>query len=436
MRWNLLFLTPVFLVWQGCGNSAAQTGLGSDGGPDSHSETDSGGEAGSDTDGDADTVCDEIGARVFSQGTLHRADITLSEANWRAIRAQAEAYAADEDTPQTYFEASFRYDDGEKLDGVGIRIKGNHSVCNTVELGKSLPLKVDFNRFQPGQQLDGLKKLNLHSVVDDPEEWEWPSDPIADYVSYRTMRAHGAATSRATFVEVYVNGVSQGLYSVVEQVSGGFIKCNYPEPWGDLYKPGESLSYEGDSIDNYPHIGFKWPDKSDYQSVIGLIRALDEGSNAELEQVLDIDGALQYFALNIGLGNWDYYTFITHNYYLYEMSPGKFTLIPWDMNMSQVSWTEPCGVGAGGRDLPLSSRLLGDPDYVARYIDILKSFLEGAGAVSAQHAVIDEIAPLVQDWIPDGRLDDLKSNISIRVPGMLAALAGLTVCPDEIEWEE
>jgi len=385
---------------------------------------------------DEGIVC-ELGQSVLETGKLHRIELTFTQENWDGLVANAEAYGEDEGTEQIYFEASITYDDFDKLDGVGVRIKGNHAIENAVHLGRSYPLKVDIDRFAPDQTLDGLKKLNLHAMVDEDEDfWEWPSDPVADHVSYRAMRDHGAATPRAALAEVFINGESFGLYSVVEQVSGTFVQCHLPEPWGDLYKPEESLAYEGDSIDDYPGIEHKWPDVSDHAAVLELIRVLDEGDDAELEQVLDVDGALSYFAFNIGLGNWDYYTFITHNYYLYEAEPGRFTVIPWDMNMSQVAWTEPCGVGAGDDWTPLSARLLGEEKHVARYEQILRDFLEGAGSVAAQHALVDEVEPLVSPWVPADRLDQLRDNIATRVPGLLDALDGLTVCPEETDWED
>ena len=81
--------------------------------------------------------------------------------------------------------------------------------------------------------------------------------------------------------------------------------------------------------------------------------------------------------MNIGLGNWDYYTAIPHNYYLYEAEPGRISMIPWDMNMSQIDWTEPCGIGASGEDneAPLSERLLRKEAFVERYKIILEAFL-------------------------------------------------------------
>lgn len=381
---------------------------------------------------DTTNVGDGMGDMIFARGMLHKIDIVLPDSSWQAINKQAADYAVTEEGPKTYFEASLTYDNLPQLQGVGVRIKGNHQLANAAEFNKSLPLKVDFDRFTAKQKLDGLKKLNLHALVDEDGEWEWPSDPIADYVSYSAMREYGAKTSRVAIAEVSVNGISQGLYSVVEQISGTFIKSNFPKPQGDLYKPDESLTYEGDVISKYPEIGFKWPDtsSSNHQSLIKLTRALSQGSDAELEQVLDIDGALTYFALNIGLGNWDYYTFITHNYYLYEITPGKFTVIPWDMNMSQVNWTDPCGAGAGDKTTPLSYRLLGNPVYVKRYANIMKDFLEGAGSVSAQNIYLDEIVPHIGKWISSQRIEELRDNISQRVLGILSQVDNMTVCPE------
>ena len=379
--------------------------------------------------------CTGVGEAVFATDVLHRVDIDLAAADWEAIEAEAAAIAEDECRPPTYFEAGLQVDDLPALDGVGVRVKGNYSLAIAAEYGWSLPLKLDINRFEPGQNLDGLKKLNLHAIVKEGgggTQWEWPSDPVAEFVSYNTMLAHGVPASRASLAEVFVNGESQGLYSMVEQVDGRFVRCNFPAPFGDLYKPDHDLSYEaGDPIEDYGDLNFKWPETSDHQAARGLLDALNFGSGGELEEALDVDSALTYFALNIGLGNWDYYTFIPHNYYIYEATPSRFTVIPWDMNMSQVDWVEPCGFGAGEEDeMPLSRRLLGDPDYVERYVPILRAFLEGGGSVQAQHQLIDDIEPLVSPWVGAERLDRLRENIATRVPGMLANLEGLNVCPD------
>ncbi len=379
--------------------------------------------------------CAGRGELVFAPGMLHRIDLTMRDSELAVLESDVAAFQDSECAPQNYVPASFAYDGGEQLDGVGVRVKGNHSLGVAGELGRSWPLKVDFDRFADEQTLDGLKKINLHALVredEEEEEWEWPSDPIADYVSYSTMRAHGEPTSRVVLAEVFINDQSQGLYSVVEQVDGGFVRCNFPAPFGDLYKPESTLTFEAeDGLEDHGDLNFKWPDASDHAAVLEFLSVLNDGPDAQLEQVLDIDGALTYFALNIGLGNWDYYTDWGHNYYLYEAQPGRFTVIPWDMNMSQTDWTVPCGVGASNEDeeTPLSTRLLRDPKHVARYVELLRAFLEGAGSVQAQHQLLDDIEPMVAPWVSSDRLDRMRDNIAARVPGMLAQLDALDVCP-------
>jgi len=49
--------------------------------------------------------------------------------------------------------------DGETLHDVGLRMKGNSSYASA-EKTLHVPLKLDFNRFVPGQKFHGLSTLN------------------------------------------------------------------------------------------------------------------------------------------------------------------------------------------------------------------------------------------------------------------------------------
>ena len=44
---------------------------------------------------------------------------------------------------------------------------------------------------------------------------------------------------------------------------------------------------------------------------------------------------MTYLAGRVVLGNSDDYVGQGHNYYLYEQTPGRFTIVPWDYNLSQ-----------------------------------------------------------------------------------------------------
>ena len=83
------------------------------------------------------------------------------------------------------------------------------------------------------------------------------------------------------------------------------------------------------------------PPSVDHSAVGNMIDAIHKGLPA-LEAVLQTDGVMFYHAANVALGNHDYYGSYGHNYYLYESTPGVFTMIGWDMNEALGEF-RPCG---------------------------------------------------------------------------------------------
>ncbi len=71
-----------------------------------------------------------------------------------------------------------------------------------------------------------------------------------------------------------------------------------------------------------------------------MLDAINNGG--DIEQYIDVDEMLRYFAVNTAIVNLDSYQGnMKHNYYLYEQN-GVFSIIPWDYNMAFG------GFGAGG----------------------------------------------------------------------------------------
>lgn len=99
---------------------------------------------------------------------------------------------------------------------------------------------------------------------------------------------------------------------------------------------GANLVYTDDNKESYSDIFnnnvFKTTTDTDEDKVIEMIKNLNEGTN--LEEYLNVDEILRYFAVNTFLVNLDSYASnMKHNYYLYERD-GVFEIIPWDYNLS------------------------------------------------------------------------------------------------------
>ena len=118
---------------------------------------------------------------------------------------------------------------------------------------------------------------------------------------------------------------------------------------------GANLVYTDDNKDSYSDIleneVFKTTTDSDKDKVIEMIKNLNEGTN--LEEFLNVDEILRYFAVNTFLVNLDSYASnMKHNYYLYERD-GVFEILPWDYNLSFGAFN--IGTASNAINFPIDS---------------------------------------------------------------------------------
>ncbi|CAH0146452.1 CotH kinase family protein [Peribacillus sp. Bi134] len=274
---------------------------------------------------------------VFDQSKVTTVDITLADEDLDSI--------LDNPTEKEIVNADVTID-GETVKNVGFRTKGNLSLNSVVQMGDSdrYSWKIDFDYYQEDQDLHGLKKLALNNNYSDPTY-------MREYLSYELMDKMGIATPGHSYMYVTINGKEWGLYLGVEAIEETFLNTNFTDGTGDLYYPdgtGSDLKWISEDIDDYTGLNLKTNDNSDQSSMIKMLDAINNGGN--LEEVLDVDEMLRYFAANTALVNLDHYQGDKkHNYYLYEEN-GVFSILPWDYNMSFGGYS-----GGGGR-------LAGDSD--------------------------------------------------------------------------
>jgi spore coat protein CotH len=344
------------------------------------------------------------GLVVFDESLIHRVELFLSEADWQAIIEEAAAYE-NVNPKRPYYSAHMHFD-GQVMDNdIGIRLKGHISIDLSED--HSFPLKIDFNRYADKQSFDGLKKLNLNNNFNGPV-----LPMVRDFISYHAWGEFGVTAPRTSFARVFVNGEDLGIYTLVEQVDGGFIKRHFPEPYGDLYKPEQisgTLEYKGPHISNYPDIGHKWPDESDHSSLLHALAVLDKGHAGDIGAVFNIESILIYLAGNVALGSFDYYPVTGHNYYLYEEHPGRFSMLPWDMNGSlELMGPEICSPLQG----LLSRKLLEDPALEARYFELLNEFLLTVGSEDHLNSRLNDAQRILGEHIPAEEFEELRMEIN------------------------
>lgn len=356
------------------------------------------------------------GATVFDPSRVAVVKFTMTA---EALKKMMATLSSGLQANHAYVPADLDYG-GVTVTNIAVRLKGNSSLS----AGRTQPsLKVDINYYRSDLEFDGLNKLNLHNVSTEQSH-------LSEYLSYGAWRAMNVPAPRTGWAEVWINGKKYGTYTSVEEFDQGFIKRNFDYKQGDLYKPeppAGTLTWRGGSITNYQNINWELQETTEHAAFIHFVDVLNRQPVSALSQVLDLNGALTYLAGNVALGNWDAYTEMGHNYYLYENSPGRFTLLPWDMNFSQGTATTVYpplnGMGGGGNPTaPITTKLLKEAGYKQIYLQILRSFLEGGASKQALNARIDQATNVLGSATSAATVRNLRNTLATRVDGLRSKL--------------
>ena len=167
------------------------------------------------------------GDRLFDTSRVHTIDIVMDDWDGFIDTCENEAYTA-----------CAVVIDGEAYRNVGIRAKGNTSLTTVSSMGSSrYSFKVEFGQYDGGKSYYGLDKLCLNNAIQD-------TTFMKDYLTYRMMDAFAVDAPLCSYAYLTVNGEDWGLYLAVEGVEEAFLRRNYGQNYGELYKP-DSMSFGG-----------------------------------------------------------------------------------------------------------------------------------------------------------------------------------------------
>lgn len=292
--------------------------------------------------------------------------------------------------------------DGEVYSEVGVRARGTSSYFTVRSAKKSFNIAIDYG--DDGQRLFGYKTLNLlNGHVD--------SSFIREVLYNRIARDY-IPSMKTNLVKLVINGENWGVYINLQQYNKDFLEEWFDTRDGIRWKIGPgggALTYTGDDIARY---------QSTYQlktgnvenpwgKLIELCKLLDgDTPNSKLETdlspVFNIDRALWQLAVSNVFMDDDSYIHKGGDYSLYKDINDRFHLISHDNNETFRFGREPRGGGGGGpggggprgwswgelsdgmvtplthADNPLRpviSRLVGVPEWKARYIAHVKTVL-------------------------------------------------------------
>ncbi|MEK4272617.1 CotH kinase family protein [Paenibacillus sp. FSL R7-0026] len=366
---------------------------------------------------------------LFQTDYVIDVNVTIDDADWKSMLESP----LDKDYKNVSVEV-----DGNKLDNVGFSTKGNLTLKAVASMEDSdrYSFRLKFDKYDKTQTLLGLDKMVLNNNYADPSY-------MREVLHYEALRSIGMDVPMTNYVKLYVNGELVGFYTGVEAVDDSYLERNYGEDYeeGVLYDTDEKSYLQYEEGSDYSTITKDLgtdKDKAKLKTFIQTLNEMPEGEKGDIESVLDVDSALQYIAGNMVFGNYDSYNGDKgHNYMLYSDAAGKFTVVPWDFNMSfngysggggrgtttgstttntnatNVSVDEPV-LGINMENVPMINNLLAVPEYKEKYLSYVNELTDYMEGIQDRiTGLADEIRPYVEaDPTKFYTTEQFESNIA------------------------
>ena len=357
------------------------------------------------TPGEAETqVCptrSDLTDAAFEPNRVLRIEVELDPEDWEALRQQErnllEIFAGDDclsspfESPFTYFPGTVTID-GEVVENVGVRKKGFLG-----SLSHTKPaLKIKFNEYVSGQRFSGLRLMTLNNAIQDPSY-------LNQCLGYDLFRAAGIPASRCNFATVRVNGLDLGLYVHVESVKERFLGRHFERNDGNLYE-GTLSDFRPEFVNTFEQkTNEEDDDRLDLDAVVEVMDVADDELEAALEEVIDLDSYLTFWAMDVLLANWDGYAGNTNNFYIYnDPTSERFHFIPWGIdNLFNLGDDQDGGTGqpAVMATGVLPRRLYLNPSTRDFYVNRVVTMLNSVWDEAAIHDEIDRMSALISPFL-------------------------------------
>lgn len=159
--------------------------------------------------------------KIFNRDQITSLDIQVNPADWEKMISEA--------SQENYIQADLVIN-GEKIDTVGIRPKGNSSLSMVPQSSQPqrYSFKIEFDQYVDGQTFYGLDKMVLNNLMAD-------STAMKEFLSYSLMADLGVPTPAVAYVQISVNGQPWGFYLAVEAIEDSFVERQFGSDAGAFY---------------------------------------------------------------------------------------------------------------------------------------------------------------------------------------------------------
>jgi hypothetical protein len=281
--------------------------------------------------------------------------------------------------------------DGSTFDSVGVKFKGETSYFMLPNGSEKMSFDITLDEWVDGQDLHGYDGINLNNGFQD-------NTMMRDVLYKHLIRPHVPA-AKACFSKLYINGENWGLYSMVQDLDGDFIKqwwfSNDGSRWRAQRPTGGMGGQWGDGTAALNYLG---GDTASYQTYYTLknsdqpdpwtelVTTCDKLNNTALgqladtiEKYMDIDRVLWHLASENAFADDDSYIHKgKSDYSLYfEPETGRMTTQEIDGNsvldQMNLSWSP--FYHADNVNYPLLNRLLQVQELRQRYLAHLRTVI-------------------------------------------------------------
>lgn len=262
---------------------------------------------------------------LFNPTQVTDIDLGMTQADYDALAA----------APGGYHPATFTLTAPGRAYGpldVGLRLRG---VTSFRDLDHKAGFKLKFNEYDAGQRFFGLKKLNLHNMVQDPSM-------MRETLSYEVFDALGIATPRTGYAAVSLRGTDYGLYTSLEPYDDISLPRSFAST-RHLYEAFFGLDARSADVDEFEIDEGDAGNRSDLQALAAAVEAPSPSFSERLGPVADLPEMIRVWTIEKYLGHWDGYavttTFEDHepnNYYLHSDDAGRFSILPWGTDQTFV----------------------------------------------------------------------------------------------------
>jgi hypothetical protein len=359
---------------------------------------------------------------MFDRERVLEVAIELDPADWEILCRQernifdifaGDCMAGPFVSPFTFFPGTVTVD-GITVEQVGVRKKGFLG-----SLSQDKPsLKVRFDEYVDGQFLNGMRRMTLNNCRQDPSY-------LNQCLGYQLFAAAGVPAPRCSFAVVTVNGHQLGLYAHVESVKPPFLARHFARDDGNLWE-GTLSDFRPAWIHTFEQkTNRDDPDPSALEAVMTALDLPDEEVVGALEETIDFEAFLDFWAMEVIVGHWDGYTGNTNNFFVYEdPASDRLRFIPWGIDALFVD-DNPFGSPAGATGVfataALGRRLYLLPATQGRYVGRVLDLLERVWDEDAIIAEVDRMAALLrphldpeQDLYFDPSVDRIRDFVATR----------------------